>query len=466
MATVSTPGIPDAVEAVPRQPLADVASLRLAEKLSYGAGEIGTSISWIMVGSFLLLYYTDVARLPVTALGTLMLVTRVLDAIFDPVVGVMVDRTKSRLGKARPYLLYGGVPFAVMMAVSFWSPDASPTIKLVYAYVTFTLLGFLFSLVYIPYGAMLPMLTRDPKEKAQVSSFRAMGTSLASILVYGVTLPAVALFGTNVATGYFVVAACFGLLTALLLWLVVRNCRERYSSDDAGTPRGLNASARDMTRNPMWWIAFSYSLILFVKLSLMVSSFIYLAKEVLHNPQIVSIILPLMSVAILLGGGASGPFIAKLGIVRSNLISLVLGIIFLLAAAYFQSNLLIFSVLFLISAFCSGVQGTTAFILCADSVEVHEKSFGYRAEGLLFSSVSFGMKLGLALGGAATAYVLGWAGYSPDHAVPGVERSIAFLFYGGVALALALQAVGILFYTAARRHGDRVGVPSAKGAAT
>ena len=107
------------------------AALTWRERLSYGGGSVASNLSWNMVAGFLIVYYTDVALLPVAAVGTLILVTRIVDAMFDPVVGALVDRTRTRFGKARPYLLFAPVPFAVLCVLTFLVPDAAPMAKLV-----------------------------------------------------------------------------------------------------------------------------------------------------------------------------------------------------------------------------------------------------------------------------------------------------------------------------------------------
>ncbi|MGW2343552.1 MFS transporter, partial [Streptomyces sp. NPDC001661] len=167
------------------------------EKLGYGAGDLASNLSWNLVGGFLLYYYTDVARVPVAALGTLFLVARLLDAVVDPAIGVLVDRTKSRWGKARPYLVFASVPFGVIGVLTFMVPDVGDGGKLVYAFVTYLTLGLLFSLVNVPYSSLLPMMTRDSHERMQMGGLRAVGSSVGSIIVTASTTPFVAWLGSG-----------------------------------------------------------------------------------------------------------------------------------------------------------------------------------------------------------------------------------------------------------------------------
>ncbi|RVU02273.1 MFS transporter [Novosphingobium umbonatum] len=419
------------------------ARLSMREKLSYGAGEVASNLAWNMVTGFLLLYYTDVALLPVAALGTLMLVTRVADAVVDPLVGLLVDRTQSRFGKARPYLLWGAVPFGLLTVATFAVPGGGVGFRLTYAYVTFTLLGFVYALLYVPYGAMLPMLSRDPGEKTQLGSFRAMGSSLASIIAYGAVMPLVGMIGgQDRQFGFLVTAAIMGAGSAALYLLTFANTRERLSRPALGEGRKVGVSLRQMVANPIWRITIAAAILIFVKIGVMVSSFVYLAKDVLGKPAVISIALPLMSVAIMSGGFISRAYLLRFGKRRGNLCAIGLSLALFLTLPFAEGNLPLFTAIFVLSNIVGGIQATTTFVMAADAVEYQDRHFGDRAEGLLASTVSFGTKLGMALGIAATAYVLGWAGYAPGHASAGTNGALRWVFYGGqAALMLALMIV-------------------------
>lgn len=430
-----------------RGPTAILPPLGRNTKLSYGAGELASNLAWNMVTGFLLLYYTDVALLPVAALGTLMLVTRVADAIFDPLVGILVDHTKSRFGKARPYLLYAAIPFALLTVATFSVPAGSQGMRLAYAYATFTALGLLYALLYVPYGAMLPMLTRDRGEKAQLGSYRAMGSSIASIVAYGLTMPLVArIGGGDRQFGFTVTAAIMGGLTAAIYFVTFANCRERLSRPLLPGSMRIGRSLSRMASNPIWRIVFAAAMLIFVKIGLMVSSFVFLAKDVLGDGSVVSWALPLMSVAILAGGWLSRPFLLRFGKRRGNVLALSASIVLVAALPFLETNIPAFVAVFIASNVVGGIQAATTFIMAADAVDYQESRFGERAEGLLASTVSFATKIGMAVGIAATAYALGWAGYNPAHVSASSNAALRWIFYGGqIALQLAM-IVAMSFY--------------------
>lgn len=431
-------------------------TLSMGEKLSYGSGEIASNLAWNMVTGFLLFYYSDVALLPVAAPGGLMLVTRVLDAIFDPLVGIAVDRTSSRHGKARPYLLYATIPFGILCVATFSVPNISPAGKLAYAYLTLTLLGLLYSLLYIPYSALLPLMTRNPAEKNQLGSFRSMGTSIASIIVYGLTMPIVGFIGgPDRQHGFTLAAVIMATLSVVLYFLVFSKCRERTQTVTAIQNVPVKVSLAQMVRNPVWRIVFVMSLLIFIKLGVLVSCVAYFTKDVMRAPWMISVLLPLLSVAILIGGFCAGPYFKRHNKRVGNIAAIFISIILTLAMPFFQAHTTAFVTLFVLSNIVTGVQAATTFVLMADAVEVHEASFSTRADGLIVSSVSFGIKVGMAVGTALTAFALGWAGYNPANITSKAASVVGWLFYATPVVLMILQVICLSFYRYDERPASR-----------
>lgn len=422
------------------------ARLGMTEKLSYGAGELASNLTWNMAAGFLLFYYTDVALLPVAALGTLMLATRVLDAIFDPLAGLLVDRTRSRYGKARPYLLYAPIPFAVLTILTFSVPDLSSTGKIIYAYVTFTLMGLAYSLLYIPFSALLPMMTRNPADKVQLGSFRSMGTSIASIIVYGLTMPIVAYAGGgDKQLGFTVAAIIMATIATAFYFLTFANCRERYVQVGEPTDK-LALAIGQMWANPVWRLAFGLGLLVFVRLGIMVSVAAYFAKVVLGSTAVLSIMLPSLSVAILGGGFLAGFILRRVSIRHANAIGGLTTILCYLVLPNLESNTTLFVTVFALANVASGVHATSLFVMLANSVERHEELFGVRREGLLVSGSSFGLKVGMAIGAGVVAFALALANYDPAVVTDAARRAVHHLFYTSQILVTALLIAGFWSY--------------------
>ena len=138
--------------------------IKLTEKIGYGFGDMASSMFWKLFGAYLMIFYTDVFGLPAAVVGTMFLITRIWDSAFDPIVGVVADRTHSRWGKFRPYLLWLAVPFGIIGILTFVTPDWSPTGKLIYAYVTYSLMMMIYSAINVPYASLLGVMSPNPKE--------------------------------------------------------------------------------------------------------------------------------------------------------------------------------------------------------------------------------------------------------------------------------------------------------------
>jgi sugar (glycoside-pentoside-hexuronide) transporter len=432
----------------------------LGEQLSYVGGEFSSNFAWNMVMGYLLYYYTDVALLPVASLGTLMLATRVMDAVFDPLVGVAVDRTRTRWGHARPYILWTAVPFAVVFALTFAVPQWSSMAKVAYAYVTFTTVGLLYSMLYIPFGAIQPMMVQDSAIKVRLGSWRAMATALASIAVYSMVLPLVSVAGPhNKAGGFTFAAAVIGGISALLYLLVFFNCRERFGTAMSAVRKSVGTDILRLTRNRIWAMSFAYVFITFIRLGVMVSSTAYLANNVLHRPALLGVLLPFMSVSILIGGFLAGFLINRLGQRGANVAVLLLSIVSDLVMPHLENDTVPFVAAFMLSNVGIGVVAATVFVSVSDAVVYNEAKFGDRNEGLMFAGVSFGMKVGVAIGAAAVAYALSWAHYDPRALSESAVRMIRWLFYYVAASLSILQILCVLTLRYDRTADGSVTVP-------
>jgi GPH family glycoside/pentoside/hexuronide:cation symporter len=408
-------------------------------------GEFASNFAWNMVAGYLLFYYTDVALLPVAALGTLMLLSRVLDAIVDPFVGIVVDRTRTRWGQARPYLLFAAIPFGVLCVMTFAVPDWSPTAKVAYGYATFILLGVFYSLVYIPYGALQPMMVRDPALKVRIGSWRSMATSLASIVVYSVVLPLAAVLGPeNRRAGFTFAAAVVATITVGLYLNVFFRCRERFTAAASAASRSIGRDLARLFRNPVWVFIAIYAFLAFVRIGVMVSVSAYMTNNVLESPWMLGVVLPMLSVAIFTGGLIAGPLINRFGQRVVNVVALAVSIVLYLLMPQFEQSATAFITVFTLANIGGGVLGATIFINCTDAVEFNEKRFGDRNEGLLFASVSFGMKVGMAVGAAATAYALSWGSYDPHVHSANSAAVIRELFYYAAVAIMLLQIICVI----------------------
>lgn len=169
--------------------------IKLGEKIGYALGDTAANIAWRTLTTFLLVFYTDVFGIPPAAAGFLLLITRLSDGITDVIMGIIADRTNTKYGKFRPWILWTSLPFGVIMVLTFLAPDLSLTWKLVYAYVTYIALTLVYTANNVPYSALMGVMTSNQKERTSISSFRFAGAYLGGIIAQGFLIYLVFLFG-------------------------------------------------------------------------------------------------------------------------------------------------------------------------------------------------------------------------------------------------------------------------------
>ncbi|MBU2886486.1 glycoside-pentoside-hexuronide (GPH):cation symporter, partial [Gilvimarinus agarilyticus] len=201
----------------------------LREKMAYGLGDFASSMFWKLFSMFLLFFYTDIFGISAAAVGTMFLVTRVWDAANDPLMGIISDRTQTRWGKFRPFLLFGAIPFGIVGVLTFTTPDLDSTGKLIYAYVTYTLMMMAYTAVNVPYGSLLAVISSDSNERTALASWRFIGAYSGGMLVTSTATVLVAYFseGTTQAQGYQTTIALYAVVAAILFGLTFLGTKER-----------------------------------------------------------------------------------------------------------------------------------------------------------------------------------------------------------------------------------------------
>jgi sugar (glycoside-pentoside-hexuronide) transporter len=420
--------------------------LSRSERLSYGFGDMGFSLAYNMASGFLLLYYVNVVHLPATAVGTIFLVARLLDAVIDMAVGIAVDKTRSRWGRTRPYFLFTAVPYALIFVAVFSVPDWGQNAQLVYAFLTFKALGILMSIGSIPYTALMPMMTQNTGERLKLSGMRSIGTSVSVVLGTAAVLPLAQLFGGgDLGKGLRGVALVFAAIGLTAIFALFRNCHERFV-DNAPPSTAIMPFIREMLRNRAWWVAFGFCLFYFVRFGAMMANTPFFAVEVLRQPWMISVMLPAVSGTLLLSAFVGPPILSRTGIRKGSVGVLTLALAIFLVLPLTETQPALFLTLYIAMCLATSITVTAAFTMIAETVDWHDWKFGSRNEGLLSAGVSLATKLGMAVGTAAIAYGLGMAGYQADAVSETARDAIRWSYYGWPVIMLALQIACVWFW--------------------
>ena len=406
-------------------------SLSLREKVGYGFGDAASSMFWKLFSMYLMFFYTDIFGLSAAAVGTMFLITRIWDAAFDPFVGVLGDRTHTRWGKFRPYLLWMAVPFGLIGVLTFTTPALGLGGKMIYAYVTYSLMMMIYSLINVPYASLMGVMTADGKERTTLATFRFIFAFGGSLLVLAAAEPLVGFFsrlgGTppNLQRGWQWAAGVFALIAMVLFWLTFAWTRERIQPVTEQT--SLKNDLKDLLKNRPWFVLLGAGIATIFFNSIRDGAAIYYFKYYLHTQDALAI--PSLSLTI---GWSSLYFVVGqaaniLGVILAKPVSDRIGkkhtfFVAMMSAAFFsflvyglsaESVALVLVLQCLISA-SAGFVFPLLWSMYADTADYSEWKSGRRATGLVFSASSMSQKFGWTLGGAFAGWLLAYYGFQAN----------------------------------------------------
>lgn len=452
--------------------------ITLKEKIGYGLGDAASSMFWKIFGMYSLFFYTDVMGITAAAAGTMFLVARVWDSFFDLLVGIMADRTKTRWGKYRPYILWFAIPLMVMGIFTFYAPDFSQSGKLVYSYLTYSLIMIVYSLLNVPYASLLAVISPDPKVRNELSSYRMAFAFIGSFVTFMLLQPLIDFFSrsfdgnssqlsetavTTVSTspvGWVLGVATIGLICCILFFLCFSWTRERVQQIQEGEKPSVRQDLNDLLHNSPWWILVATGLMALLFNAIRDGVAIYYFRDyVRFNYKMAITGWDTTTVYFLVGQAANligvvlAPSIsARYGKKRTYMIAVALAGI-LSTLFYFVPNQIgwILVMQFIISV-CAGYVLPLLWSMFADIVDYQELKNGRRASGLIFSSSSMSQKLGWALGASLSGWLLFAFGYNDELARTGLEQAAETLWGEKIMITLLpaasclLALIGMSFY--------------------
>ena len=438
--------------------------LKTREKVAYGFGDFASSMFWKLFSVYLMFYYTDVFGIAAATVGTMFLITRIWDTALDPIIGIIADRTNTKWGKFRPYLLWVAIPFGLIGVLTFTAPELSAGGKLVYAYVTYTLMMMIYSAINVPYASLMGVMTPNIKDRTTLSTFRFIFAFAGSILVLAAAEPMVSIFGRNgtgvdLQKGWQLTIIVFAIIASLLFYLTFLWTKERVKPPKE-QKTSLKTDLKDLGNNKPWFVLLGAGVFTLIFNSLRDGSAIYYFKYYFSSQEAFQ--MPLFDVAInystlylVLGQAANivGVVLAKpisdrIGKKNTFLYAmLIAGILSCIFYSFGEQDIfLIFSFQFLISV-CAGSIFPLLWSMYADIADYSEWQTGRRATGLIFSSSSMAQKLGWTLGGAVTGWMLALWGFEAntvqsEETQTGIRMMLSFIPAAGALLSAAF----IVFY--------------------
>jgi len=436
----------------------DVAAqpLKFTEKLGYGLGDTASNFFFQVFNIFLLYYYTDIFGLSAAAVGMMFLVTKIVDAASDPVMGLIADRTNSRWGKFRPYLLWMAVPYAVLGYAMFANPDLSYTGKLIYAYVTYTLMMLAYTAINVPYSALMGVISSSSVERTKVASYRFFCAFTAAWLIGTFVTPLKNILGgDNEALGFQLTMAIFAVVSVGLFWICFATTRERVQPVQEDTE--IRRDIRALLRNGPWVALFLTAIFTLMNVAARNGSILYYFKYyvgddgtqifLIFDKTAVFMSLGLLAMVI---GTTLTKTLCDYFEKRRLLITLTVLNAVTMAAFYFipPDQYWLMVAVNCIGTLLIGPTPPLVWAMYTDTADYGEWKSGRRTTGLVFSSLQFAQKLGLALGAGLTGVLLGWFGLvanevQTDTAMTGIR----FLFSILPAVLALAGAAAVYFYT-------------------
>jgi glycoside/pentoside/hexuronide:cation symporter, GPH family len=444
--------------------IATTNKLSFLEKFGYSLGDLAANLIFQTLMTFLAYFYTDVYKIPAGTASVIIFAGGFFGAFFNVVMGAIADRTHTRWGKFRPWILWTSVPFGVLALLAFSTPDLGDTGKVIYALVTYFLLVIIYSANNLPYSALSGVITGDMKERNSLSSYRFVAVMLAQFVIQALLLPLVLIFGHgDKAAGFKSVMTFFAIIGVIFFIITFLTTRERIVPDQ-GQKSSVVQDLKDLSKNGPWIIMLLLTILVFITLALKGGMYIYYFKYYLGDSAIASFLenIGFNKFTIWLNNttgfqwpndtATSGNSLFN----ASGIIMMIIGIMFSKPLADRFGKRDVFGIFLLLSAFCLlmfnfypptsigavfitqilhgffyGVTIPLLWAMIADVADYSEWKNNRRATAIIFSAMIFGLKIGLSVGGALGAGLLAKYGYVAEvtqqtpETISGIKMSVS-----------------------------------------
>ena len=449
--------------------------IKLKEKIGYGFGDMASSMFWKLFGSYLMIFYTDVFGLPAAVVGTMFLITRIWDSLSDPVMGAIADRTTTKWGKFRPYILWGAVPFGIIGVLTFTTPSLGMTGKIIYAYITYSLMMGIYTVVNVPYASLLGVMSPNPKDRNTLATFRMSFAYIGSFVALLLFMPIVNLFSGDNADiiaqqkGWTMGVGVIAVICVILFVLTFALTRERVKPIKQKQAK-LKEDLRDLAKNKPWWILLGAGIAALVFNSIRDGATVYyfkyfIVEESFTNISLFGFSFVLSGLYLAVGQAANivgvvlaAPVSNRIGKKNTYLGAMVIASILSVIFFWFNKEQLALIFVFqVLISICAGSIFPLLWSMYADCTDYSELQTGNRATGLIFSSSSMSQKFGWAIGSALTGWLLAYYGFQANQ-VQSAETLNGIKMFMSIlpAIGTALSVVFISMYPLSEKKMEKI----------
>jgi GPH family glycoside/pentoside/hexuronide:cation symporter len=428
----------------------DRTHLSAKEKIGYGLGDTASHFVWDMVGFWILIFYTDTFGISAAAAGTIMFIARIWDMVSDPLMGVISDRTRTRWGKFRPYILWTALPYSVLAVLAFTTPDLGQTGKVIYAAVTYLLLMTAYTAINLPYSSLGAVMTSDSIERTSLNTYRFICAFIGQLIVSGLALTLARHFGQgDNARGYRLTVTLFAVISFVLFMITFFSTRERIQPPKAQQD-SLKKDFKILLANRPWVILAVVGVVSFVMFALQNLSLAYYFKYYIGQEESVQLFNVVGSVALIVALPLSKPLARAFG--KRNVFigsSILSGTFFVLLYLPGADSIGWIYALNILGKMAYAPAVPLLWTMIADAADYAEWKNGRRATGLFFSAATFAQKGGWGIGGALAGWLLAAYGYVEQAtqqtalALTGIKLMIS-VFPGVLYISCA---AALIFYT-------------------
>lgn len=408
---------------------------------------MGFNFYWANIATFLMIFYTDVFGISAAAAGSMLFAIKIINAFTDPMIGAAADRTHTRFGKFRPYLIWMALPLAGAGVLTYTTPDLNENGKLMWAYGTYLFMMVCYTCVNIPYNALSGVMSSDPQERTTINGLRFIFAFGGSMVVTAATPFLVKwLGGGNERLGWQLTMVFWGLAASGLFAVTFFNTRERIAPPPAQKTQ-VWQDVKDLTQNGPWMVLFFLALIIMITITLRTATAAYYFKYYVQRPDLMAAFVPAYMAAAAVGASLT-PLLTRF-IDKKLLLMILMSATGVLSIAFFfipKDQITLMFALQIVTGLVLGPKSPLAFSMYADTADYNEWRTGRRATAMTFAAATFSQKLGTALAVAVMGWVFTALGYVANATQTAKSQTGIVLLISFIPAVFAFLAVAVMMF--------------------